>query len=414
MAHLDRARASRLMQEAEIDALVLLTPESFTYATGAPAGVATMWRRAGAVAAIVPADPSLSEAALVSDLFLPAFRAASHIEDVSVQPLWVETADLRGLAAEGDAAELVREAFRRQGRYAGFARPETFDAAGGFAAIAQLLDDRRLEAGRIGVEMADISALELGMLRRALPNAEMCDASEVVRRLKMVKSESEIGHLRTAVQLAEAGIAALQAAVHPGASRADLAAAWRAGAAAEAERRAVGNLTGMWEYVSVGPDPWSGGGIVKKGALIKVDVGCLVAGYTSDSGRTFVFGEPSALQRRIFGALHSAFCAGLAEIRPGRLLSDVHRAASAAMASAGFPDYSRGHFGHGLGASLGSEEWPFISASAHVPIEPGMVLAFETPWYIDGVGGFIIENQLLVTADGHEVMNRLPEELVLL
>ena len=66
----------------------------------------------------------------------------------------------------------------------------------------------------------------------------------------------------------------------------------------------------------------------------------------------------------------------------------------------------------GLGAGLGSEEWPFISARSEVVLEPGMVMAFECPWYIDGLGGMIIENQVLITEGGHETMNALPLDLV--
>ena len=66
----------------------------------------------------------------------------------------------------------------------------------------------------------------------------------------------------------------------------------------------------------------------------------------------------------------------------------------------GFETYARGHFGHGVGASIWSEEWPFISADSDAVLEPGMVMAFETPWYIDGLGGFIIEDQVLITETG--------------
>ena len=83
-----------------------------------------------------------------------------------------------------------------------------------------------------------------------------------------------------------------------------------------------------------------------------------------------------------------------------------------AIRNAGFPHYTRGHFGHGLGAGLGSEEWPFSAADATSVFEPGMVVAFECPWYINGVGGLIIENQVLITDSGHEMMNSLPLGLV--
>lgn len=402
-----------MMQAAGLDALLLLSPESFTYATGAPAGVATMWRRAGAVAAIVPADPSEQTAAVVTDLFEAAFRASSTITDIRINPIWVETGDISGLEA-ASPEELIQAAWSRQGRPADFQRPETFDAIHGFGLAASLLQDRGLDTSRIGVEFDSLSVSDFQLLTSALPGATLFDASDLVRRLKMIKSPAEIAHLRTAVELAEAGIVALRQEIAVGVSRDALAAAWEAGARAEAARRNVGNLTGLWEYVSVGENPWTRGGVVAPGDLIKVDVGCLIAGYTSDTGRTFVCGDPSPLRSRLFEALQTAYDAGIAMIRPGVAMREVHRVTTEAMEKAGFPGYTRGHFGHGLGAGLGSEEWPFLSRQSDVIIEPGMVLAFETPWYVDGVGGMIIENQLLVTPDGREVMNRLPCGLVCL
>ncbi len=413
MAHVDRTRASQLMEIAGFDALLLLSPESFTYATGAPAGVATMWRRAGAVAVIVPADPALTGSAVVTDLFEAAFRASSTITDIRINPIWVETGDIRDMDAETLPPEdLIHAAWTRQGRAPGFQRPETFDAGNGFRLAGDLLAEKGLDKGRIGIEFDGLSVTDFRLLSAALPGAELLDASDLVRRLKMIKSPTEISHLRTAVELAEAGIVTLRETIDVGVSRDALAAAWEKGVRAEASRSNVQNLTGLWEYVSVGQNPWTKGGVIESGDLIKVDVGCLIAGYTSDTGRTFVCGVPSPLQVRLFDALQAAYHAGLPLLRPGIAMSEVHRVTTEAMAKAGFPGYTRGHFGHGLGAGLGSEEWPFLSQQSDVIIAPGMVLAFETPWYVDGVGGMIIENQLLITADGHEVMNRLPSGLI--
>lgn len=409
MAYLDRQRAAKLMEREGIDALLLLTAETFTYATGAPAGVATMWRRAGAIAAVIPADPTLAEGAVVSDLFEAALRKASKIEDIRINPIWVETADITG--ATGDLAPEALIATAVKARGSGFARPETFDAALGFRLAADILHDRGLQNGRIGVELDSLSVNDFRRLQEALPQAKLIDASRLVARLRMIKSPAEIEHLRTAVALSEAGIEALHRTIAIGVSRDALAAAWTGGVKDEAARRGVKNLTGLWEYVSVGPNPWQQGGTVAEGSLIKVDVGCLISGYTSDTGRTFVCGKPTALQTRLFQGLEAAFAAGLAELKPGNAMSVVHRAATRAMADAGFPDFTRGHFGHGLGTGPGSEEWPFLSAESETILEPGMVLAFETPWYVDGVGGMIIEDQLLITENGHEIMNRLPRGL---
>lgn len=409
MPALNRDRAERLMADAGLDALLLLSPESFRHATGAPAGVGTMWRRAGAVAALIPADASTPEMAVASDLFAPAFRAASPIADLRTTPLWVETTELDA-DAEGDLAARVAFANRKAGRSPRFARPTTFDAGLCYGHVVEGLKARGILPGaRVGVELAAISAADLPALQTALAGYVLTDGSSLVARLKMVKTAEEVGFLRQAVELAERGIVALRDNARTGMSRREIAALWIDAVKAASPGPA---LTGTWDYVSVGKDPWGGEATAAAGDIVKVDVGCLINGYTSDTGRTFVFGAPSDDARRVHDALAAGFAAGEALLQPGTPLKEIHRAATAAIHAAGFPEFSRGHFGHGLGASLGSEEWPFIAADSDVIAEPGMVLAFECPWYLTGLGGFILENQYLITETGAENMNRLPTDLV--
>jgi Xaa-Pro aminopeptidase len=111
-------------------------------------------------------------------------------------------------------------------------------------------------------------------------------------------------------------------------------------------------------------------------------------------------------------ALSDAFSAGLEVLKPGHLMREVHAGATRAMQRAGFSRFSRGHFGHSLGHDTFCEVPPFIAAQAHEPIEPGMVLAFETPIYVDGEGGFIIEDQFLITEHGAEPAWSLPRALI--
>lgn len=409
MAHLDRNRAQRLMGQAGIDALVLFSPEAFRHATGAPAGVATMWRRAGAVAVLVPADPGLPETAVVSDLFAPGFRQASHITDIRESPIWVEALTLLDSQMDAPAAAQLSDLWQAAGRPPGNARPETFDPGICYRHLADALAEKGLGGARVGVEYEAVSARSLPALGQALAPARLVDATNVARRLRAVKTSAEIAHLRAAVTVAETGIAAVRDAIAPGVSRGGLAKVWQA---AIAERAAGLPMTGSWEYISVGDDPWGGDAVARRGDLVKVDVGCLMDGYTSDTGRTFVVGQPSRIQSDLHAALLAGFETGLPLLRPGTPLSEVHRVTQAAIRARGFPGYSRGHFGHSLGTGPGSEEWPFISASADAAVEAGMVLAFECPLYITGVGGLIIEDQVEITADGPVPMNTLSHDLV--
>ena len=408
-AHLDRARAERLMQAAGIDALILLSPEAFRHATGAPPGVATMWRQAGAVAVLVPADAGDGETAVASDLFAPVFRSASHIADLRISAIWVEAGAAPDFDREADDPVVQMSAlWQSEGRGPDFRRPATFDAWTTWQHLRDALAERGLPGGRIGVEMAAISARDWPAIQVALAPAELVDATCIARDLRAIKSPAEIARLRQAVGLAERGIAAVRAAIVPGVSRSDLAAVWNA---AIAQHAGDLPLTGSWEYISVGPDPWGADARARPGDVIKVDVGCLIDGYTSDTGRTFVLGPPPRAVREIHGALMAGFEAGLARLTPGTPLAEVHRATTEAIRAYGFAGYARGHFGHGLGTGPGSEEWPFIAADSDIPVTPGMVLAFECPWYLTGLGGFIIEDQIEITKHGPEPMNQLPRDL---
>lgn len=409
MAHLDRLRAQKHLQAAGLDVLILLSPEGFAHATGAAPGVATMWRREGAVAVLIPADPNDPETAIVSDLFAPAFRRDSHIKDVRESPIWVEAMTLPAPVPDAAAAPQFATIWSAENRPAGNLRPETFDAELCYRHLRDTLREKGLHRARIGVELSAVSARGYPALLDAMVPAEVIDATVIAQILRAVKSPAEIALLREAVTVAEQGIAAVRQAVAPGVPRSDLRAVW---SETVAKAGAPLPMTGAWEYISVGSDPWGGEAIAMPGDLIKVDVGCLMDGYTSDSGRTFVLGGPNRLQEDIHAALMAGFNAGFSLLHPGVPLSEVHAATQSAIRAQGLTGYCRGHFGHSLGTGPGTEEWPFISAQAETSAEVGMVLAFECPIYINGVGGMIIEDQIEITESGPVSMNALPRDLI--
>ena len=412
MSHVNRARAQRLMHERGLDAIVLAKPESYTWASGAPAGVAAFFRRAGACLAVIPAEPSAPIQVVTTELFAPAAQKSLGAAHVWAHPDWVETADIRPWAGEnGTAAELVGRALST--RPAAFTRPAVFDARAAFGQLAQLLQRAGLAHARLGLDLDFWPVADYRLLCEVMPQVVWRDASATVAAIKVVKSAMEIERLQTAAAWAEAGMVQAIAAIAPGVDRSEIAQAWQSGVA-RAVQASGGRLGGQWEYITVGALPWQGGGRVQAGDVIKFDVGCLVDGYSSDSGRTFVCGPPRQRTLDIARGLQDAFEAGLEVLKPGRRMSEVHRRATEAMHRAGFVGYQRGHFGHSLGHDTFCEVPPFLAREAHDTIEPGMVLAFETPFYVDGEGGFIIEDQFVITADGAQAAWGLPRPLQVL
>ena len=391
---LDRRRASRLMRERGLDALVLAQPESIQYATGAFPGVATHWRRAGAAFVVVPADENAPLAAIVGDLQATSFATQSGIADVRSHRIWVETGTYPDAGSGPQRSP----------------RPAQYDLSATLALLRDILTERGLLHTRIGLELGFIPAADYPAFDTVAVDWQDCTL--IVEQLRAIKAPLEIERLRSAAQYSSAGLSHLVQSIEPGMGAAQMAEIWKTAAFAEATRLGHPAPQSAWSYIAVAGDGFAAGGPVRDGNLIKLDVGCVVAGYSSDGGRTAVLGTPHPEAVRIYDALHRAFDSGFRLLKPGTALADIYRTTALSMWNQGFEAYGRGHFGHGVGASVWSEEWPFIAAQSDAVLEPNMVLAFETPWYIDGLGGFIIEDQVLITDTGCEVMAPLPRELL--
>ena len=396
---LDRSRAQRLMAEQGLDALVLAQPESIKYATGAFPGVATFWRRAGAAFIVVPYDAASAMTAIVGDLQAEDFKARSQIDDVRSHRIWVETGQFDG---QPDIASALVASDVAKGKPHRLSRPAQYDVGASVALLRDSLAEHGLLKARIGMELGFIAVRDFSIFTDLMPEATWVDATNLVERLRAIKSPREIDILRTAAELSGTGLRTLVQGVTLGMDAARMTEIWRDATLAEATRRGLPPPASTWAYIAVGGDGFAPGGPAQAGDLIKIDVGCVIDGYSSDGGRTAVLGKASPAAHKVYDALHKSFDTGFALLRPGAMLSDVYRAVSTTMWDAGFSTYGRGHFGHGVGASIWSEEWPFISADATAMAEPGMVLAFETPYYIKGLGGFIIEDQILITETGTE------------
>ena len=401
------------MLEQGVDALVLAQPETITYATGAFPGVATFWRRAGAAFVVVPSDLALSMTAIVGDLQAETFKAQSQITDVRSHPIWVETGYFdRQSDNPGDVARELVKNDAAIGKPMRKSRPAQYDIQTSVGVLRDSLAEHGLLNARIGLELGFIAARDFSVFTEMMPQVTWVDATNLVERLRAIKVPQEIDKLRTAAELSGIGLGVLIQRIGPGMDADRMTTVWREAVLAETHARRLPPPTSTWAYISVGDDGFAPGGPARIGDLIKIDVGSVIDGYSSDGGRTAVLGKAGLAERKIYDALHKSFDAGFALLKPGAPLRDVHRAVATTMWDAGFSSYGRGHFGHGVGASIWNEEWPFISADATAVAEPGMVLAFETSYYIKGLGGFIIEDQLLITETGVDVMAPSSRDLI--
>lgn len=404
----DRERATRLMEGAGIDALVLCEPEAFQYATGAWIGAAGLFRRAGAGFVVIPRKSDLPVGVVAADFYAAQVRAASPGALVRTHPIWIESAPFDGTAPARPLGERIEGGTASLGRAPGFSRPGTFELANAAVELKRILDEFGLGRATLGLDLDFVPATDFAALRAMLPDCSLVNGSPLLDRLRAIKTAAEIDLLQQGIVLSEAGLSRLQRDAAPGMRQADLIALYREGVAGAATGSRQASTA---EYMTLGARAKGADVPAAKGDPLKCDMVCTLGGYAADMSRNFVFGPPSADQAELHAIAERAFEAGLAELMPGRPISGVHRAATESLARQGLRSYRRGHFGHGVGQSVFSEQWPYIAADCDAVIEAGMVLAYEIPLYIDGLASFNLEDQFLITADGPVSMNRLPRTL---
>ncbi len=144
---------------------------------------------------------------------------------------------------------------------------------------------------------------------------------------------------------------------------------------------------------------------LKPGDSIIFDVGLNLNRAMSDMTRTVFFGEPTEEMKRVYELVRRANLAGKAAVKPGVRMCDIDRAARAVIEAAGYGPFFTHRTGHNIG--IGVHEPPDVSAVCEVVAQPGMIFSIEPGIYLPGKFGVRIEDLVVVTEDGCEVLNRL-------
>lgn len=280
---------------------------------------------------------------------------------------------------------------------------------------SQLMNDllREFVSGRneraVGIEAEHFSLADYRAIAQACPDVRWSETSGVVLQQRMIKDESEIGITREAVRIAESAFQAMREELTPD---------WTERAVAfelEAKMRALGaEGVSFAPIVAAGPTGalphYSPGDLaIADHPTLLIDWGACYDGYASDLTRTLHRDHASEKFRQAYQAVLEAQMTAIDAIRPGVASSEVDAAARNVLAREGLADA----FVHGLGHGTGLEihESPRMSAVSTETLASGMIITVEPGVYFEGDFGIRIEDDVLVTDDGHEVLSSLPKGL---
>ncbi len=277
-----------------------------------------------------------------------------------------------------------------------------------FEGVGEVLG--RLEYARVGFEPAALTVANFETIKGRAKLVEWSGVAGRVEALRAVKDRSEVEAIRRAVDQAERGFAMLRASMEEGQTEKELADALEGYL-----RRCGAEAASFAPIVAVGPRAAlpharpSAESRVGDADFVLIDWGASSGPYKSDLTRVLVTGKVTPKFEKVYRAVLAAQERGIAALRPGAKAGDVDAEARSAIEAAGFGRF----FTHGLGHGIGLEvhENPFFRRDNAATLKAGMVVTVEPGIYLPDWGGVRIEDDVLITPDGPEVLTRVPKAL---
>jgi Xaa-Pro aminopeptidase len=266
----------------------------------------------------------------------------------------------------------------------------------------------------LGFESQHLTVADLEALSAALPGVAWAPQQGRVEALRMIKDAAEVEHIRVAIRAAERAYEMFRATLRPGDTELELADALEGYL-----RRAGARSAAFPPIVAVGeraalPHAQPGATAVAEAGWLLLDWGASAPWYKSDLTRVLRLpgdGRPRRVEsklEKLYTVVLTAQARAIAAVRPGVPAKKVDAAARSYLTAAGYGE----QFSHGLGHGIGLQvhEGPAVRANSDDVLRAGMVFTIEPGVYLPGFGGVRIEDDVLVTPDGCEVLTRAAKD----
>jgi len=376
------------MEEKDLDVLLATVPENVFYVTDLPASPVSPNRLLNVVKNSSPTFAVINRNGGV------ALVTTSAAVELAREKSWV--ADIRTYST---GTYIVRP---------GAPIPKDV-ATDPLDAVARVIKDQG-RVKRVGMDRKFATVHTSETLRKLLKGVRISDETLLFEYLRMIKSEEEIRRFKEANRILCIAIRKVMAETRPGVPEHDLQLILKSTILREGGD--------MWQQTSIAAGPEDGPNIysppterkIRKGDIIRLDIGCVYMGYTADLSRTLVVGEAPKEAHRIYNVLQEAEYMLIDACKPPNKASELHAIVENHVAKNLDQKYRRGNVGHGVGVEL--YDRPALSRNDDTEMQPGMTLSLEVPYHKFGLGGFNVEDSAVVTRSGHQIVSDLPQELI--
>ena len=276
--------------------------------------------------------------------------------------------------------------------------------------VALLAKEYRLN--RIGFEAAHTTVSAFRRMSEKLSGIELVEIGSRLDKIRICKDHAEIEQLKSVASLSSLALASVLSDIKPGVREVEIA------LALELEMRRRGAEGKAFDFIVASgergamPHGRASDKLIQSGELVTIDFGALKDGYHSDETVTVACGQPGIRAREIHAIVKSAHDLAIDAVKPGISCKDLDEVARSYICDKGYGDY----FGHGLGHGIGMEihEIPTLSPRSSAVLEEGMAITIEPGIFIPGFGGVRIEDTVIVTGCGCEVITSADKQLLIL
>lgn len=265
---------------------------------------------------------------------------------------------------------------------------------------------------RIGFEAAHTNVSTFRRMTEKLAGVELVELGPDLDEIRICKDRAEIELLGSVATLSSQSLAAVLASIRPGVREVDIA------LELEFEMRRRGAEGKAFDFIVASgvrgamPHGRASDKTIQSGELVTIDFGALKDGYHSDETVTVACGKPGIREQEIHSIVRTAHDLAIKGVRPGVGCKDLDEVARSYIRDKGYGDY----FGHGLGHGVGLEihEMPALSPRSTAVLEEGMIITIEPGIYIPGFGGVRIEDTVVVTGSGCDLITSADKQLLVL